>query len=377
MQRTMNRDRTLIYSSVFAIMGLSNTVTPILPELAAKAPDSLGSFASSLLFSGYFLGALVTMLPFGVLADNFGNYRFIKLGILLTALAGVSILLFENIWVLSISRFVEGIACGAFFPAALSLLSKCKDQRRRMGEFTFLFNSGLAAGALFSGILAEKSLKGAILIFTVFTLFLLLPLQFRIRKLTGTGLSETKKHKQSFQALAKNASNGIYRLFEKRFSRIWFLTFLLNGATGILIALYPDYSENFLTKAKLGSSIASLYACAMFTSYLIGRIAIGENIMIRLGILLSAIGAFLAIHHPFLGFPLLGGGGGIAIVGLILSVVRMDANRGMAMGLFNTCIYAGFALAPIAAGVFTGVLSFEEIFLANACILVGAAMIKE
>ena len=105
-------------------------------------------FASSLLFSGYFLGALATMLPFGILADRFGNLRFIGLGIILTVISGLIIFFSENLWILLVSRFIEGAACGAFFPAAFSTLSRCKDPGRYIGEFTFLFNAGLASGAL-------------------------------------------------------------------------------------------------------------------------------------------------------------------------------------------------------------------------------------
>ena len=96
----MNPDRLLIYGAGFAIMGLSNAVIPILPELANLDTSASGGLASSLLFSAYFLGALGTMLPFGILADRFGNLRFIGFGIILTAISGLIILLSENLWIL-------------------------------------------------------------------------------------------------------------------------------------------------------------------------------------------------------------------------------------------------------------------------------------
>ncbi|MCQ1537151.1 MFS transporter [Methanosarcina sp. KYL-1] len=375
----MNPDRLLIYSAVFAIMGLSNSVIPILPELAAQDNGAFGALASSLLFSGYFLGALVTMLPFGILADRFGNLRFIGLGILLTAGSGLALLLSGNLLVLLASRFVEGAACGAFFPAAFATLSKFRDPGRRMGEFTFLFNAGLAAGALFSGLLAGTNLKGAIFIFTVMTFLLIFPLLSRHRELVGSG-SQGKTVKgnepDSLAEIFRHASGGVERLLRGRNSRVWILSTLLNGAVGVMIAYYPDYSAGLLTKAQLGSSIASLYVCAMITSLGVGRFAIGEWSMIRIGIAFSALGTLLAIDYPLLGFSSLGGGSGIAIVGFALAVARMDADRGLAMGLFNTSIYAGLSLTPIVAGLFTGLLSFEEIFLANGLILAGTLFIR-
>jgi len=375
----MNPDRRLIYVAVFAIMGLSNAVIPILPELAARYHSTFGEFASSLLFSGYFLGALATMLPFGIMADRFGNLRFIGLGITLTAVSGLLILFSENLWVLIISRFMEGAACGAFFPAAFSTLSKCKNPGRCMGEFTFLFNAGLASGALVSGLLADIYLKGAILIFTFIALLSVIPLLPRHRELINPKAKRGKSDllPVPFRDHFKHSFGEVAGLLNRQNSGIWLSSFLLNGAIGVLIAYYPDYSLEFLTKAQLGSAIASLYICAMTTSLLVGYFKIKEKAIIWIGLSFSALGALFAIKYPFLGFSSLGGGSGIAMVGFALAVARMDADRGLAMGLFNTTIYAGLSLLPIAAGIFTGFLSFEKIFVANGCILAGALLLKD
>ena len=376
----MHPDRRLIYVAVFAIMGLSNAVIPILPELAARYHSMYGEFASSLLFSGYFLGALATMLPFGILSDRFGNLKFIGLGIALTVVSGVFIFLSENLWILIFSRFVEGAACGAFFPAAFSSLSKCKDPGRCMGEFTFLFNAGLAAGALFSGLLADIFLKSAVLIFTLFALLSGIPLLYRLEELFNPKKTRTNPKSLSGQDSLKSHSKHSFKkitgLFSRRNSGIWLGSFLLNGAVGVLIAYYPDYSLEILSKARLGGAIASLYICAMVTSLLAGRFKVKEKTIIRIGLAFSALGAFFAIKYPFFGFSSLGGGSGVAMVGFALAVARMNADRGLAMGLFNTTIYAGLSLLPIVAGFLTETLSLKELFLVNGCILTVALLLK-
>ena len=179
----MNLHRLLIYGAAFTIMGLSNAVIPILPELADLSNRYSGGFASSMLFSAYFLGALGTMLPFGILADRLGSLKFIGLGIILTAISGLIILLSENLWILLIARLIEGFACGAFLPAAFTVLSKLRNPGRYIGEFVFLFNAGLAAGAFLSGMLADTYLKGAIVIFTVFAFLLTIYLISKYRGL--------------------------------------------------------------------------------------------------------------------------------------------------------------------------------------------------
>jgi len=131
---------------------------------------------------------------------------------------------------------------------------------------------------------------------------------------------------------------------------LWLSAFLLNGAIGVLVAYYPDYSLGIITKAQLGISISSLYICAMISSLLAGRFKVKEEALIRLGIGFSALGALSAIKYPLLGFSSLGGGSGIATVGLALAVARMNTNKGLVMGLFNTTIYAGFLLPQSSQG---------------------------
>lgn len=186
----------LIYGAAFTIMGLSNAVIPILPELADLSNLYSGGLASSMLFSAYFLGALGTMLPSGILADKFGNLKFIGLGIILTAISGLIILLSENLWILLIARLIEGFACGAFLPAAFTMLSKLRNPGRYIGEFVFLFNGGLAAGAFLSGMLADTYLKGAIVIFTIIAFLLTI---YLISKYRGLVDPESKGKEDIFK----------------------------------------------------------------------------------------------------------------------------------------------------------------------------------
>lgn len=373
----MNRHRLLIYGAAFTIMGLSNAVIPILPELAnlSNSPSS-GGFASSLLFSTYFLGALGTMLPFGILAGRFGNLKFIGLGIILTVISGLIIFLSENLWILLIARFIEGSACGAFFPAAFAVVSKLTNPARYIGEFTFLFNAGLAAGALLSGLLAGTFLKGAILIFTTIAFLLTMYLLIRYKELVHP---ENKRKIGTLKSsnLFIKSYREIRRLLNYDNSGLWLSSFLLNGVIGVLVADYPDYSLGTITKAQLGISISSLYVCAMITSLFGGYFKVKEKTLIRTGIGFSALGALSAIKYPFLGFSSLGGGSGVATVGFALAVSRMNADRDLVMGLFNTTIYAGLSVVPIIAGLFTDFLSFEAVFIANGFILAGTLILKQ
>ena len=123
----------------------------------------------------------------------------------------------------------------------------------------------------FSGLLAETYLKGAILIFTLMTFILTTSLLPRHRELIypqNTG--KISKLPDSPENLFKKSYKEIAGLLSHSNSEVWISSFLLNGTIGVLIAYYPDYSLDTLTKTQLGGSIASLYVCAMITSLLVG-----------------------------------------------------------------------------------------------------------
>ena len=385
----MNSKKLILYSSVFAIQGLSNAAIPILPELAGEGNASPA--ISSLLYSGYFIGALLTLLPFGILADRIGNLKMAGLGITLTVISGLFISFSDNLWILGISRFVEGMGCGAFFPAAFSMLSEWKDSQRSLGEFNFLLNAGLAAGVLFSGMLAELGIKTAISIFTIlagFSFALLFPEAWKLRYSGGSGKKKEKSGTTSNSKEFSEKTPGTLmtdpveylKKARKAFSgsgfwKIWGISVLLYGATGLLTSNYPDYSADFLTKPELGLAISASYIAAMLSSLAAGRARADYKKIVRTGIILAAVGVLLSIKAPLLAFSLIGAGGGAAVIGLVTAVSRISSS-GFAMGLFNTGIYAGLGLVPVFGSLFIAPLGYETVFIGSSLVLLMMLFIK-
>jgi MFS family permease len=381
----MNFKKLTLYSSVFAIQGLSNAVIPVLPELAG---GSGGSTVSNLLFSGYFIGALLAFVPFGILADRVGNLKVIAFGILLTAISGLFISFSEDLWILGIFRFLEGIGCGAFFPAAFSRIAEWEDNRRSLGEFNFLLNAGLASGVFFSGMLAGFGIKTALSIFTFLAIlscvFLLseakelLSLDVGRKELNpSNSVGSIKDHSKVslFSELVQYSKKARKILTESVFWKIWGISVFLYGATGLLTANYPNYSAGFLTKPELGFAISASYLAAMLSSLIAGRMDMKPKNIVRAGIIIAAAGIFLSIKFPILAFLLMGTGGGMAIVGLILVVSKISSS-GFAMGLFNTGIYAGLGLGPIFGSFFLGSFGYETVFLGSGLILFLMSFVK-
>lgn len=403
----MNLKKLIVYSSVFSIQGLSNAIIPILPELAGVS--SRDPLVSNLLFSGYFVGALLALVPFGILADRVGNLKIIGFGVLLTALSGIFISFSENLWVLGTARFFEGVGCGAFFPAAFSLISEWKDSQRSLGEFNFLLNAGLAAGVFFSGMLAELGIKTAILIFTLLAGLSCICLLSETGELLSSGVKEKILIPQNNKYLAKNRQHkslnqkctsktqrfitlnqqrtsllselGKYlkkswrTVLTGNFGKIWGVSILFYATTGILTANYADYSSGFLTKPELGLAISASYLAAMFSSLIAGRAKANSKSMVRAGIILASAGILLSLKVPVLAFSLIGAGGGIVVLGLIMAASKINSS-GFAMGFFNTGIYAGLGLGPVFGSFFLEFFSYETVFLGSALVLLTTLSIK-
>lgn len=383
---SMNLKKLTLYSSVFALQGLSNAVIPVLPELAGG--ESGGSVISSLIFSGYFMGAFLALVPLGILADRIGNLKVIRFGMLLTALSGLVITFSDTPWILGTFRFLEGVGCGAFFPAAFSILAEWKDSQQSLGEFNFLLHGGLAAGVFFSGVLSGFGIKTAISSFTFLAGFSCILLFSRTGELLSPKINgkelihennETPVKNHQDNPLLPELKNYLKKarrtLFNTNLGKIWAISVLLYGTTGLLNANYADYSAGFLTKPKLGLAISVSYLAAMMSSLIAGKADINSNNIVRTGIVLAAAGIFLSVKLPLMAFFLIGAGGGTAIVGLIMAVSRINSS-GFVMGLFNTGIYAGLGFGPVFGSFFLGPLGYEVVFIGSAVALLSVFFIK-
>ncbi|MCD6207379.1 MAG: MFS transporter [Methanosarcinales archaeon] len=348
----MDRIRACLYLSVFVIMGLSDAVIPILPELSNNV-----AMDQSMLFSAYFAGALVTMIPFGILADRYGHPPFIALSIALTVAAGLLIICFDTFSILACARFMEGCACGAFFPAAVSILAEFENQRQYIGEFNFLLNLGLAMGVAIAAALKCHYLKAGILVFAALALPALAlsislarsrsrpPLHSHTHALAIPPATPTTPHTRIGQEIARI----LPIVFDARYLRIWVTSFVLFGGTGVLVAYFPSFANSMqLTPFIQGLALSGVYLGTMVTSLIGGRARIEEGRMIRMGALITGAGIMITVYHPF-GLTIMGAGSGFALVGLVSGVASLGSNRGMAMGVFNTFTYAGFALLPVFA----------------------------
>ena len=353
--------RLSLYTLVFAIMALSNAAIPILPELSRGE-----SIAASLIFSAYFTGALIAMLPSGILADRYGNTRLIHTAAVLTLTAGIILTLSNNLWLILLARFTEGLGAAAFFPAAFAILAEFEKKEQYIGELNFLLNLGLGAGVFVAGIFAETNMKNGIVIFTTLSLMPLL-LAWKLPEERG------KKHPTN-QPLSGGIRKAIELLTKPCFSSVWITAFILFGATGAIISIYPEYAADKLGKNELGIYLSTVYIGAMITSIIGGHLKIQHDTVVRTGVLAAGIGALTTIVHP-IGFALIGAGAGLGLIGLVSGIANLATERGITMGIFNTCTYTGLAALPILSGIAISITREEVIIIANSLLLLATAIL--
>ncbi len=352
----MNKARACLYMSVFVIMGLSDTVIPILPDLSGG-----DAMTQSMLFSAYFAGALVTMIPLGMLADRYGNPPFISLSIVLTLVSGAMLLYFDDPAILISARFIEGCACSAFFPAAFSMLIRFEGSKRYIGEFNFLLNFGLAVGVGTAAVLLDFYLKGGILVFCILALpALAMSLSLKetrdpIHVPAPGAVSQALSQTSAAQRVGLSTV-----LFDPQYLQMWIVSFVLFGGTGVLVAYFPSCTD--LSPSLQGLALTGVYFGTMITSLICGRLHITEKRMIRTGIMITSAGIAMTVVHP-IGLTIMGAGSGFALVGLVTGAATLNLERGMTMGAFNTYTYAGFTVMPILAAGMLGYLDYAGLFL--------------
>jgi MFS family permease len=384
----MTKERFFIYSTIFLIMGLSNSVIPVLPEIATASSVESGTIKYTLLFSGYFIGALLTLIPFGFLADRYEHLKIIFFAIFLTAISGTILTLTSNIYIMILARILEGSACGAFFPAAYAILAEYQKKNQYLGEFNFLLNAGLATGAVAAGFLAERYIKGAIILFTLLSSIVFIFGIIKTNPPPQNNNNIKNKNNLSLKTKEKTHSNTTFLIeikkilniaFNPLFIRTWIIAFFIFGITGVMLAYYPQYSSGMLSKPELGIVIATVYISSMATNLIAGRSSIKFRKMINIGIILAAAGVIISITQPLPGFTLLGIGSGMAMIGLPIAVSCMNISKkdkGLSMGIFTTFTYMGLAFLPMIMGYFTK-YGYLAMFAGTSLLMVLTLLLKD
>src|SRR5699024_8214000 len=124
--------RPFILAAVMLGMFLSAIEATIVATAMPSIVADLNYFSLySWVFSAYLLTSSATVLVFGKLADVFGRRPIYVLGIIIFMVGSTSAALSFNMWMLIISRFIQGIGAGAITPVATTIVGDIYNRTER------------------------------------------------------------------------------------------------------------------------------------------------------------------------------------------------------------------------------------------------------
>ncbi len=327
-----------ILLGVFVVMALSNAVVPVLPDFAE------GAALQGVVYSAYFLGAFLTVLPAGLASDRIGSVPLIRAGLLLTLASGILILLFPSGLPLLVFRVVEGIGAGLFLSAALAWANSQTPAGQLSGYVMAALNLGLVVGLLATGwldALFDSHLAG-IALFTV----LAAPaaaMSFVVRESERVGFA-----KADFAGIVRN----YFWLFAA--------AVVLVGMTGAVAAVYPEYTGN--DSSVLALQLATINIATVIALLVTPRLALRPAPTIRAASLLMAAAVLAGYFTPY-AFPAIGALSGVFIVATLAFLAETKIEQGVMTGLFNTASYAGFTFLSAITGLVAGWVGFPAAFV--------------
>lgn len=150
----MRRLLLLVGAIVFVDTMFYAALTPLLPEYAAD--HDLSKAGAGLLSAAYALGALVGALPGGIAAARFGVRPTVLAGLAGMAVTTLTFGLADNIVVLDLARFLQGVSSAFSWTAGLAWLVAAAPPARRGATIGAAMGAAIF-GALFGPVIGASA----------------------------------------------------------------------------------------------------------------------------------------------------------------------------------------------------------------------------
>ncbi|HSE97401.1 MAG TPA: MFS transporter, partial [Blastocatellia bacterium] len=249
-------------------------------EYISKNHFIISHTETGLIVASFFIAELVGAPVLGALSDRYGRKVFIILGPLLGAIAVQITAMTVVIWLLVITRLLEGLSTASSIPATLGYISEMtagrpKLRARIVGLFEITLVGGMALGAFIGGQLwkhfgSPRTIAGVEIHSPAFALNGLIYLASL--GIFAWGLTNSRR-KQSATARAARSNGEMKRFFAIlrspsvwRFVPAWLAIFSIIGLwTNHSVRLFTGKSEHIdqllmgnITPAKFGTGFGML-----------------------------------------------------------------------------------------------------------------------
>ncbi|HWC77604.1 MAG TPA: MFS transporter [Blastocatellia bacterium] len=365
--------------------------------------------ARGFITASFFITELLGSLVLGALSDRYGRKPFIFLGPLLGAIAVQITSMTVAIWLLVITRLLEGLSTASSIPATLGYISEATSGRpklraRIVGLFEITLFGGMAVGAVLSGTLFElfgraDEFLGLHLTspaFSINGLIYLISLAVFVWGLRGFK-ENTKKadasattHRELKRYRAILRSPNVWKFVPAWLAINSIIGLWINHSLGLMTG--KDHFAGQLLAGNIGTDkvgygsaiLLLLFAIGVLAwSFILGRYRRTSIMMIATGGLFVTLVTVYALNHldsfaDPLCYPLIGV---LLIALLVLSgftpasltyladvTESQTSNRGSIMGLYTVFLGVGQLIGTMLGGKFAtwagidGLLALSAIF---------------
>lgn len=349
----------LMITAFVDMLGLA-MIIPLLPFYATK----LGASATvvGILIAAFSIAQLASAPLWGRFSDRYGRRPALLAGLLVSAVAYVIFAYASTLWLLLLSRVVQGLGGGTIgvVQAYVADASDPKDRAKSLGWLSAATSFGAVVGPAIGSALIHWGRHAPGIASAIFCVL--------ISIFAGVYLRESREESLSSgeHAIAETGSGAVWSVIsrpkEPAQRLIWIYAIAIGAFYGTAPTLPLILAHRLpITEANVGFFVMYLGGMGVFVrAGLLGRMIewLGEARLTRLGLVLLAAGlALIAAVHSYLTLLValtlmpLGTAFVFPCVTAMLSRVVPSRNRGLYMGVQHTFGGVSRVLFPLAAGV--------------------------
>jgi len=368
-------------------------IVPLMPFYAKSM--GAGGFVVGLLVASFSIAQLLMAPVWGRLSDHYGRRPALIVGMAASAIAYVIFAYAGSLWLLFLSRIVQGAGGGtvSVIQAYVADALKPKDRAKGLGWLSAATNAGVALGPLIGAFALKWGTPGPGLLAAALSLVnILFAWKFLVEARDPNEASEARSQPRVLGRARQAVLEVVTHPNEPASRLIWIYAIAIGAFQGSTAILALFLAVRFGVTAKtIGYFFAYIGVIAVVTRALIlGRAVdrFGEARLSRLGLTLLAIGlALLPFMHPLANrvmtyVPLalavalipLGTAFTFPCVTSLLSRVVSSRERGLYMGVQQTFGGASRVIFPVVYGyLFDRVIELP--FLLAAVLVAGTILL--
>jgi multidrug resistance protein len=365
------------------MLGLA-MIIPLLPFYATK----LGASATivGILIAAFSIAQLASAPLWGKFSDRYGRRPALLAGLLVSAVAYVIFAYASTLWLLLLSRIVQGLGGGTIgvVQAYVADASDPNDRAKSLGWLSAATSLGAVVGPAIGSVLIHWGRHAPGIASAIFCVLISVFAAIYLRE--SRDVTVTAEHEIAHQTGAGAIWSVISRPREPAQRLIWIYAIAIGAFYGTAPTLPLILASRLpVTETNVGFFVMYLGGMGVFVrAGILGRMIewLGEARLTRLGLVLLAIGlALIAAVHSFatllvaLTLMPLGTAFVFPCVTAMLSRVVPKRHRGLYMGVQHTFGGVSRVVFPLAAGVAMDHLGLGFPFVVAGVLVLGTLLL--